>query len=229
LLIVGGGHGGVMLPRVTLADLEEPMGLTRTIIPSVFLSALVAVFVTAASGSALAQTQRLRGEIETMSGNTITVKTPEGQNVKVMLDPNYTVNHAVKIKLTDIKPGTYVGIGSMPEGDELKAMQVQVFPPDTRAREMHGAWSADPSAMMTNAKTTMVVAGQKDDKITLTTHGQNYTITVPPEAPVVRTEAGSKDLVKPGAWVGISNAVEQNGVLTTKAIIVSDDRRYPAR
>lgn len=202
------------------------MSITRAAI----LSAFVAAFVASAAAPTFAQqAQRLRGEIETMDGNTITVKTPEGKDVKVMLDPNYTVNHAVKIKLSDIKPGTFVGIGSVPEGDTLKAAQVQVFPPDTKASERHGAWGSDPNGLMTNAPATMVVVGQGGDKITLTTHGQNYEITVPPEAPVVRTEAGTKDLVKPGAWVGISNLVEQNGMLTTKAIVVSDDRRYPAR
>jgi hypothetical protein len=65
--------------------------------------------------------------------------------------------------------------------------------------------------------------------MTLTLNGKTYEIKVPPEAPVVRTEAGTKDLVKPGAWVGISNAVEKAGVLSAKSILVSDDRRYPVR
>lgn len=195
------------------------------------LSAFLAAFVTStASMPALAQQAlRLRGEIEKMDGNTLTVKTPEGKDAKVILDPNYTVSHAVAIKLSDIKPGTFVGIGSVPDGDTLKAAQVQVFPPDTKASERHGAWSSDPNGLMTNAPATLIVTGQSCDKITLTTKGQNYEITVPPDAPVVRTQAGTKDMVKPGAWIGISNAVDQDGVLLAKAITVSDDRRYPAR
>ena len=203
------------------------MSFTRATVLSAFVAAFVA---SAASVPAVAQqAQRLRGEIEKMEGDTITVKTTEGKDVKVMLDPSYTVSHAVAIKLSDIKPGTFVGIGSIPEGDGLKAAQVQVFPPETRASERHGAWSSDPNGMMTNAPATAIVVGQGNGKITLTTNGKNYEITVPPEAPVVRTEAGTKDLVKPGAWVSISNAVDQNGMLMTKAITVSDDRRYPAR
>ena len=203
------------------------MNFTRATVLSAFVAAFVA---SAASVPAVAQqAQRLRGEIEKMEGNTITVKTSEGKDVKVMLDPSYTVSHAVAIKLSDIKPGTFVGIGSVPDGDGLKAAQVQVFPPETRASERHGAWSSDPNGMMTNAPATAIVVGQGNGKITLTTNGKNYEITVPPEAPVVRTEAGTKDLVKPGAWIAISNAVDQNGMLMTKAITVSDDRRYPAR
>lgn len=203
------------------------MSFARVSILSAFLAAFVAS--TASTPAVAQQAQRLRGEIEKMDGNTLTVKTPEGKDMKVMLAPSYTVSHAVAIKLTDIKPGTFVGIGSVPDGGTLKAAQVQVFPPDTKASERHGAWSSDPNGLMTNAPATMIVAGQSGDKITLTTNGQNYEITVPPDAPVVRTEAGTKAMVKPGAWVGISNAVEQNGVLMAKAVTVSDDRRYPAR
>jgi hypothetical protein len=175
------------------------------------------------------QSQRIRGEIENVQGNTITVKTDEGKTVKVVLADNYTVSHAVRIALSDIKPGTFVGVGGFPDGDVIKAAHVQVFPPKTNARERHGPWSADPSGTMTNAKATAVVVGQSEGKLTLTLNGKNYEIKVPPEAPVVRTEAGTKDLVKPGAWVGISNAVEKNGVLSAKSILVSDDRRYPVR
>lgn len=203
------------------------MSVTRARILSVFAAAFIA---SAVSAPAVAQqAQRLRGEIQKVEGNGLIIKTSEGKNVTVTLDPNYTVNHAVAIKLTDIKPGTFVGIGSVPEGDTLKAAQVQVFPPDTRVSERHGAWGSDPNGMMTNAPATLIVTEQSGDKITLTTNGQNYEITVPPDAPVVRTEAGTKDLVKPGAWVAISNAVEQNGVFTAKSVTVSDDRRYPAR
>lgn len=200
------------------------MCFTRVSILSAFLAAFVA-----STPAAAQQAQRLRGEIEKMDGNTLTVKTSEGKDVKVMLDPNYTVSHAVAIKLSDIKPGTFVGVGSVPEGDGLKAAQVQVFAPESKASERHSTWGSDPNGMMTNAPATAIVVGQSDGKITLTANGQNHEITVPPDAPVVRTEAGTKDMVKPGAWIGISNAVDQNGVLLAKAVTVSDDRRYPAR
>jgi hypothetical protein len=175
------------------------------------------------------QSQRIRGEIESMQGNTIAVKTHDGKTVKVVLADDYTVSHAVPISLSDIKPGTFVGVGAFPDGDGMKAAHVQVFPPTTGARDRHGPWSAEPGGTMTNARTTAVVVGQTDGEITLSVEGQTYDIKVPSDAPVVRTETGSKDLVKPGAWVGISNAVERDGVLSAKSILVSDDRRYPVR
>lgn len=203
------------------------MNFTRAIFLSMFAAALIG----GALAPALAQqSQRLRGEITSVEGDTITVKTHDGRTVKVALADGYTVNRAVTIKLADLMPGTFVGVGAVPDGDGMKAAQVQVFPPTTNARERHGEWSSDPSGTMTNAPVTSVVVGQSDDgMLTLTTEGKNYDIRVPADVPVMRTEPGTKDLVKPGAWIGISNAVEQNGLLTTKAILISDDRRYPAR
>lgn len=203
------------------------MNLMRATILFMFTAALIGSVAIAPANAQ--QTQRLRGEIASVDGATITVKTHDGKTVKVALADGYTVNHAVVVKLDDIKPGTYVGVGAMPDGDGMKAAQVQIFPPNSTVRERHGEWSSAPSGTMTNAPVTAVVAGQRDGMLTLTTGGKNYDIKVPADVPVMKTEAGTKDLVKPGAWVSISNATEQNGMLSTKSITVSDDRRYPAR
>ena len=201
------------------------MGFTRITL-GIFASILAtALFTSAAS----AQTQRLRGEIVSVDGATITVKTNDSKTMKVTLADGYTVNHAVVVKLADVKPGTYMGIGAVADGDGMKAAQVQIFPPNATARERHGEWSSDQSGTMTNAPVTAVVVGQSDGMLTLTTGGKNYDIKVPADVPVMKTQAGTKELIKTGAWVSISNAAEENGMLTTKAITVSDDRRYPAR
>jgi hypothetical protein len=176
------------------------------------------------------QTQRLRGEIASKSGNTIVVKTPEGKDVKVTLAEDFTVTHVTKMPLGDIKPGMFVGSGAMPDGEGgWKAEEVHVFPAGSRPGEGHRPWGADPAGTMTNADVSAVVAGAGKEEITLTVNGQNYRIAVPPETPVVKMERGNRDLVKPGAWIGVSNAVEKDGVLSAKSITVSEDRRFPVR
>jgi carbonic anhydrase/acetyltransferase-like protein (isoleucine patch superfamily) len=194
-------------------------------------AALFTAAIVAAAMPALAQEGgRLRGEMTKLSGDTLTVKTDDGKTADVTLDSGYTVSHAVAIKLADIKPGTFVGVGaSLPENGVMKAMQVVVFPANTRASERHGAWGSDSNATMTNAPATLVVAGQSAGKLTLTTGGQNYEIAVPPDAVVVRIEDGSKDLLKPGAAVSMSNVASKDGKLSARAVTVSDDKRYPTR
>jgi len=194
-------------------------------------AALFTAAIVAAAMPALAQEGgRLRGEMTKLSGDTLTVKTDDGKTADVTLDSGYTVSHAVAIKLADIKPGTFVGVGaSLPENGVMKAMQVVVFPANTRASERHGAWGSDSNATMTNAPATLVVAGQSAGKLTLTTGGQNYEIAVPPDAVVMRIEDGSKDLLKPGAAVSMSNVASKDGKLSARAVTVSDDKRYPTR
>jgi hypothetical protein len=194
------------------------------------IAAAVLVAVAAfATGAAAQQAQRIRGEIQSVEGNTIAVKTPDGKTVTVKLDDKASVLHVAKASLDDIKPGMFVGTGALPDGNAWKAAEVHIFPAGSRQGEGHRPWSSDPAGTMTNAEVTAAVVDASNGKLTLTTNGQNYTINVPPEAPIVRFEEGSKDLVKKGAWVGISSGAEQNGVIATKAISVSDDRRYPVR
>ncbi|MFN4281049.1 MAG: hypothetical protein ACK4NA_00270 [Alphaproteobacteria bacterium] len=195
------------------------------------LSLTFTAFLAIAALPAAAQDAgRVRGEIANVSGDTLTVKTDDGKNAEVALESGYTVAHAVSIQLADIKPGTFVGVGALPDGaGGMKAVQVVVFPPNTRASERHGAWGADQNATMTNAPATLVVAGQSAGKLTLTTGGQNYDIAVPPDAVVVRIQEGGKDMLKPGAAVSISNVASKDGKLTARAVTVSDDKRYPTR
>jgi hypothetical protein len=195
-----------------------------------FVTAVLVTLTVLASHASAQQAQRLRGEIENVTKDSVTLKTPEGKSVKVMLDSNASVTHIVPMALADIKPGMFVGSGAMPDDNGgWKAAEVHVFAPGTRPGEGHRPWSADPAGSMTNADVSAVVVGSGKDQITLTVNGQSYDIKVPPEAPVVRLERGNRDLLKPGAWVGISNAVEKDGVLSARSIAVSEDRRYPVR
>src|SRR5688500_11687180 len=98
------------------------MGLCRATI-SAF--ALLVTLIWASNASAQT-TQRLRGEVESVDGNALTVKTHDGKDVKVMLEGDYTVSHAISATLADLTPGTFVGVGSVPDGDGLKAAQVQI-------------------------------------------------------------------------------------------------------
>jgi hypothetical protein len=195
------------------------------------LAATFAAAVLATALPALAQEGgRLRGEVTKISGDTLTVKGDDGKTADVALESGTTISHAVAIKVADIKPGTFVGVGALPDDKGgMKAVQVVVFPANTRASERHGAWGSDSNATMTNAPATMVVAEQSASKLTLTTGGKSYDIAVPPDAVVVRIEDGSRDLLKPGAAVSMSNVASKDGKLSTRAVTVSDDKRYPTR
>ena len=77
-----------------------------------------------------AETVRVRGTIVGLEGSTLTVKTREGPDAKLMLKPGWKIAGVAKASLADIKPGDFVGIASLPTaagGDG--AVEVLVFPP----------------------------------------------------------------------------------------------------
>jgi hypothetical protein len=72
---------------------------------------------------------RVRGTIESKDHQTLDVKTRGGETLKVKLADNAPVRAVVKASLTDVKPGSFVGITAMPQPDGTqKAVEIHVFP-----------------------------------------------------------------------------------------------------
>jgi hypothetical protein len=90
-------------------------------------AALGLAFVTTA---ALAQERvRVRGTIENVDGNVLTVKTRDGQDVKIKLPDNARVLGIDKASIDDIKQGSYIGVSAMPQPDgSQKALHVPHLP-----------------------------------------------------------------------------------------------------
>src|SRR5438105_12914463 len=87
-------------------------------------------------GEASAQqppTTRVRGTIETFDGNVLDVKARDGANVKVKLADGARVTAITRMKLEDIKQGSYIGVAGMPEADgSQRAVSINIFPESAR-------------------------------------------------------------------------------------------------
>ena len=89
----------------------------------------------AASFSATAQTQplRLRGTIEKVDGNVLTLKPTDSSPVKLTLADKAMIVAVVKASMADIKEGTFLGSAAMPQADgSQKALEVHIFPEEMR-------------------------------------------------------------------------------------------------
>ena len=173
---------------------------------------------------------RVRGTITQVKGDDVTVKSTDGKVLTITLAPDARVTLVVPAKLTDIKPGRFVGTAARPDGDKLKALEVHILPLGSRLGEGHRPWAPDPSASMTNADVTAAVVRAKSAELTLTTGGQNYVVEVPPGVPVVAYSEGTRKLLVKGAYVYFTQ-VDQDaaGAYSAKSINVSRDRRYPPK
>ena len=80
------------------------------------LAAAIAT-VLAATPVAAQQTQRMRGTIEKVDGNTLLIKVRDGAPVTLTLADNAVVVGVTKASVADIKEGSYIGSGAMPQPD----------------------------------------------------------------------------------------------------------------
>jgi hypothetical protein len=154
---------------------------------------------------------RVRGTIEAVDGNVLSVKTRDGQAVKVKLADNARVLGIEPAKLDDIKQGTYIGVSAMPQTDgSQKALHIHIFLDAMRGvAEGFGPWDVRPNSTMTNATVDSMVTGTDGRTVMVKYKDGEKKIIVPPDAAIVKYVPGSKDALKPGAKIFIVAAVKQ--------------------
>jgi hypothetical protein len=171
------------------------------------------------------QTVRVGGTVEKLDGNVLTVKPPSGENLTVTLTGNYQVVGVVKASVADIKPGSYIGSGAMPQADGTqKAIEVHIFAESQRGTgDGHRPWT-EPGSTMTNGEAGSSVAGVDGPVITVKYKDGEKKIVVGPNTPIVRYEIGDKSELKPGAKIRITNATKKpDGTFEANRINVGRD------
>jgi hypothetical protein len=189
-----------------------------------FVIASAFAFLIALAGSADAQERvRVRGTIEKLEGNTLTVKTREGPTVTIKLADNFGVGGLVPAKFEDIKQNTYVGIAALPQPDgKLRALEVLIFPEAMRGTsEGHFHWDLEPESTMTNAAVTESVVRTEGNTLVVKYKDGDKTIAVPPNTPIVTAVPADKSELKAGAKIFIAAAIRQpDGTLSAMRVTV---------
>lgn len=190
---------------------------------------LLALLLLAAASTAQAQTaRRIRGTVEALDGQTLVVRTREGDQARIQLAPNYTVSAVVPAKVEDARAGSYVGVAAMGPRDKLRALEVLIFPEAMRgAGEGHYPWDLMPESTMTNAAVEAESAGADGRTLILVAKGERLPVTVPPGTPVVTFEPGTPAMVVPGAKVFIGAQQAADGTLTAARVAVGKDGLTP--
>jgi hypothetical protein len=113
------------------------------------------VFAGTAVFSEDAPPPRVRGTLDQVNGNMLTIKTRSGTPTTVQLKDGATVIATVKGSMSDIQDNSFVGITAMPQPDgTIKAVEVHVFAEPLRGiGEGHYPWDLMPnSSVMRLAK-----------------------------------------------------------------------------
>jgi hypothetical protein len=175
-------------------------------------------------------TVRIRGTIEAADGPLLTVKSREGAELKVRVTDNVVVFGVAKTAISEIKPGSYIGVSAMPEPDGTqKALAVHIFPENQRgAAEGFRPWDLRPNSTMTNATVAETVAGTDGQKILVKYKDGEKKVVVPPDTPIVTFVAGDKSELKPGAKIIIFSAArKEDGTLEAARVNVGRDGIMP--
>ncbi|WP_027796031.1 hypothetical protein [Paraburkholderia acidipaludis] len=186
------------------------------------------------AGTAFAQSsadkpERIRGEIVSLSGDTLKVHRHSGDTITIEVKASAGLNAVKAIQLSDIKPGSYVGAAAMPGPDgKLTAKEVLVFPEAARGTgEGHYAWDFGANSTMTNANVDTVVQGTNGRDLKLSYQGGSNTVTVPPGAPVVTLIPATRAELTAGKKVFVVATPEKDGTYEGQLVVVEKDGVAP--
>lgn len=175
------------------------------------------------------QVVRVRGQVVSLNGATLTIKSRTGEDVTVQLADKWAVGGIVKASMTDIKPGTFIGTAAMPQaGASLRALEVVVFPEAMRGTgEGSYDWDLKPKSSMTNANITNAVDSVNGRTVTLAYKGGTKSIVIGADTPIVTFGAADKSDIKPGANVFVAAQKQADGNLVAARVAVGKDGVVP--
>lgn len=194
-------------------------------------SYFAAVFVALLALPALAQNPpaRIRGTVEKLDGQVLTVKSREGPEVKVTLAPNVGIAYLVKKSLADIKAGDFVASTSTRGTDgKNHSLELRIFPEPMRGLgEGQYAWDLVPESTMTNATVSGLSSAPQGQTLKVSYKGGESELVVGPDTPIFGYGTGDMSLLKPGAAVFIVAQKQADGSLTAARATVEKDGVKP--
>jgi hypothetical protein len=178
-----------------------------TIACSTLSRSLLALALISVSTYALAQKApvptRVRGAIEAVNGDVLTVKSRTGEDVKLHMAGDMKVVGIAKISMADIKVGSFIGATTVPGPDgKQDAVEVHVFPESMRGTgEGSRPWDLKPNSTMTNATVAESVDSNDGHSLTVKYKDGEKKVEVTPNTAVVTYVPAEKSDLKPGAQV----------------------------
>ncbi len=200
--------------------------MLRRLLPVIMVAGLAGLPVTLVSpASAHAEEKKavlnIRGSVVNLAGSTLKVKTREGETLDVALADDWQVASVANAKVSDIKPGDYVGIASLPKeqgGDG--ALEVLIFPPALKgAGEGSFGWDLKPNSSMTNATVADAVKDVDGRTVTVSYHGKEKKISIPDGTPVVTIAPATKEDLVAGVVVFIPTEKASSGTVAHRVIV----------
>ncbi|MGZ6125222.1 MAG: hypothetical protein ACXWLR_09705 [Myxococcales bacterium] len=192
------------------------------------------MFVAVAPAIAVAQAPpsppvRIRGTIEKLDGQNLTIKARSGQSMSVKLADKFMVVGIFKGSVADITSGKFIGTTTLGERDgALVAQEVHIFPETMRGTgEGHYDWDLKPDSKMTNANVANVVNMANDHVMNVQYKGGEKKILVTKDTVVVKYQPVDSSELKPGAPVFVVSQRQADGSLSAARVNVGMNGQVP--
>ena len=172
---------------------------------------------------------RVRGTIEGVDGDMLAVKSRAGEDVRLRMTADMRVVGIVKIALSDIKVGSFIGTTTVPGPDgSQNAVEVHVFPEEMRGTgEGSRPFDLRPNSTMTNATVAQTVAGNDGHTLLIKYKDGEKKVVVSPDTPVVTYVPADRSELKAGAKVIAAMKKLPDGSFETNRVSVGRDGLTP--
>lgn len=209
-------HTSTRSPSSSTPPTPRPPGARRR-----FLLGLASWPFVPSSGwaqTAPSDVRRLRGTLQQVGPDRITVLTREGDTVSLALGAKLSVAEVYPITLAEVQAGSFIGTAARPQADgSLQAIAVTVFPESARGLgEGHRPFDLQADSTMTNATVADVVSAPAGRTLQLRYAGGQKTLQVPAGTPVVTFRPADRSLLVPGASVSLSAQVLDGEATATR-------------
>jgi hypothetical protein len=172
---------------------------------------------------------RIRGNVESLEGNTLKVKARSGESMTVQLADNAVVMGITKASAADVATGKFIGTTTVGERDgALVALEIHIFPENMRGTgEGHRDWDLRPNSKMTNANVADVKAMGADRVMTVNYKGGEKKVLITSDTAVVGYTPTDRGQLKPGAPVFINAERKADGTLAAPRVNVGLNGQVP--
>ncbi|THD63087.1 MAG: hypothetical protein E7813_19125 [Bradyrhizobium sp.] len=204
------------------------MSFHRFVLRSLAALALIAVALPAIAQQPPTPS-RVRGTIEGVDGDVLSVKSRGGEDVKLHMTGDMRVVGIIKIALAEIKVGSFVGATTVPGPDgSQNAVEVHLFPENMRGTgEGSRPHDLRPDSTMTNATVAESIAGNDGHTLLIKYRDGEKKVVVSPDTPVVTYVPADKSDLKAGAKVIALMTKLPDGSFETSRVSVGRDGTTP--
>lgn len=175
------------------------------------------------------QSVRLRGTVDAVDGPTITMTMTTGETAVATMNEDYSVLVYRAIDVTDLGPGDFLSIPSIPGAEGAKiALSINVFPEAMRGTgEGERPWDMREGSQMTNATIGTVEAASDSNILNVTYEDVSEQVVVPDGTPITRFGPEEGRVLEAGDSAIIFATIEDDGTVAGSFAGVSADGTLP--